>query len=499
LAPGKNEIKWFAFDKKGNRASVIQIVNVHPLISFGRDKVTVEGGRIEIPILLNGLSPIYPLTVPIVISELSSATENDYVFTGLNAVFIEGEVESSIVVNITTDDINESSESLIIGFTQSINDESEFVPFNKGAKDEFELTIVEENIAPEVNLSIKQSNSETIMVSKSDGVVVITAHVIDPNIDEEHTYDWSLTDSSLINENNTVQSDEYIFDPSLLEPGTYEIILAVSDRQSAVDTVHTYILVVESLPILVSSQDSDNDGIDDLTEGTSDDDNDGIPDYLDNIKMENVLPASATVTDSFLIECEPGVSCRLSQFSLVSLSGGAQLGENDINNQETLSEDNDYTLSGGIFDFAVVGIPLGSQTSIVIPQSEAIPANATYRKFQNNQWQTFVENGNNSVQSTQGQLGYCPPPKDDMWENGLIEGYFCVQLTIEDGGPNDADGVANSTVVDPGSIGVAKEMIPEEIPVINSKNKSGSTSWLLFILAFMVMIKTSQRIKKKTQ
>ena len=38
------------------------------------------------------------------------------------------------------------------------------------------------------------------------------------------------------------------------------------------------------------------------------------------------------------------------------------------------------------------------------------------------------------------------------WLNSPARCYWCVQLTIEDGGPNDADGVANQEIVDPGGV-----------------------------------------------
>ena len=63
-------------------------------------------------------------------------------------------------------------------------------------------------------------------------------------------------------------------------------------------------------------------------------------------------------------------------------------------------------------------------------------------------------------------LGTCPSTGDDSYLKGLAEGDFCVQLTIEDGGPNDTDGQVNGTVKDPGGVGSA--FIP--MPVISISN-----------------------------
>lgn len=72
-------------------------------------------------------------------------------------------------------------------------------------------------------------------------------------------------------------------------------------------------------------------------------------------------------------------------------------------------------------------------------------------------WQNFHENTHNQLASTQGEEGYCPPPGDAAYISGLTKGHWCVQLTIEDGGLNDADGERNRTILDPGGVGQATE------------------------------------------
>src|SRR5690606_12900442 len=96
---------------------------------------------------------------------------------------------------------------------------------------------------------------------------------------------------------------------------------------------------------------------------------------------------------------------------------------------------------------------IGQSVRIVLPQASAIPHQPVYRKFINGRWRTFVEDANNELHSAPGNPGYCPPPGNDEWESGLIAGYHCVQLTIQDGGPNDGDGIANAAVEDPGGVG----------------------------------------------
>jgi hypothetical protein len=49
--------------------------------------------------------------------------------------------------------------------------------------------------------------------------------------------------------------------------------------------------------------------------------------------------------------------------------------------------------------------------------------------------------------------GLCPPLSDFEYEIGLIAGNECVQVTIEDGGPNDNDEEVNGKVSLLGGVG----------------------------------------------
>ena len=72
-----------------------------------------------------------------------------------------------------------------------------------------------------------------------------------------------------------------------------------------------------------------------------------------------------------------------------------------------------------------------------------------------------------------GSAGECPGLNDAAWTATPSAGDFCMKLTIVDGGPNDADGNANASVVDP--IGVGGGQGAEGGPVDLPKN-TGSPS-----------------------
>jgi hypothetical protein len=209
--------------------------------------------------------------------------------------------------------------------------------------------------------------------------------------------------------------------------------------------------------------DSDDDGVDDATEGHGDSDGDRIPDYLDAVDDPALLPGSDTTGTSYLLQVSPGLNLALGRTAVVSGLISAAVSEEDLADSGGVggsagvnAQDEAYAYPVGIFDFEVSGLSaVGQPVKIVIPTLDEIPDGATYRKyFAPTGWQEFVEDDNNAVASAPGAPGVCPPPGDSSYVSGLTAGHHCIELTIEDGGPNDADGFANGSVRDPGAVAV---------------------------------------------
>jgi hypothetical protein len=97
----------------------------------------------------------------------------------------------------------------------------------------------------------------------------------------------------------------------------------------------------------------------------------------------------------------------------------------------------------------------GQSINVTLPVQGGLPANAIYRKFVDSKgWFTFVEDEKNYVSSSLGTPTSCPSAGSTSYEKGLKQGDYCIQLTIEDGGDNDADGSINGIVDDPGGVAV---------------------------------------------
>lgn len=150
-----------------------------------------------------------------------------------------------------------------------------------------------ENERPIAAVSFFQNNSATNLVSKSDGKVVLDINLegidletVNLNLDTELPYEAIDSDSS------------FVFDLTDVDPNTYNIGLNITEAaeqstdhtlsfQTSLQSTITFqknisLTVVDSLPTLSETNDSDNDGLNDLAEGIGDVDQNGSPNFLDS-------------------------------------------------------------------------------------------------------------------------------------------------------------------------------------------------------------------------
>ncbi|WP_018414607.1 tandem-95 repeat protein [Teredinibacter turnerae] len=458
LAPGLHTVQWRAEDFMGNSSVAQQQVYVRPLVSLSKNQFAAEGATVTVKVLLNGEAPVYPFTVPYVIDSSSTADSADHSLQNGTVTFEDGETEVAFSFTTVADGVAEGDETLVVRLDDRTSDnedlldgfDADMFDVNAGTSNAFQLTLQENNVAPTIALQLIQNNKPTILVQPSAGEVVITADVTDTNVDDTYRLVWSSASLGIDAGSN---GDELRLGAADLSLGVHKIKVQVTDAAGASSSASLNFNVVSSLPVLSGTTDSDGDGSDDASEGTGDADGDGIADYLDNISLPNVLPEVLDDSTHFLMECDPGVRCRLGEFAMQQPQGGSRLASDDLVAMDGINPDPNYNMDF-VFDFDMEDLPLaGQEVSVVIPQISQLPAGAVYRKFTNGQWRDFVEDANNRLHSAPGSEGLCPPPGDAAYRSGLNQGDWCVQLTIEDGGPNDADGEANNAVVDPGGVG----------------------------------------------
>ncbi len=436
FAPGEHIVYWQATDADGNTATKAQKVRVNPLVSLSKDQLVTEGNEVEIQLILNGPAPVYPVTVPYNVS--GSAGGNDHTLISGVAEISAG-LSTTIRFNVLEDGVADASEDIVITLDSSVN---------RGSKRSTRIVLSEANVAPVVSLNVQQKAENRLTVGAADGVVTVTATVTDSNPQDQLSGVWN--GGTL--QNTSADSSQFSFDPAQQSPGLYQISYTATDTgtPNLSATSQVFVVVRPALPTL-GTTDSDGDLIPDNQEGFADSDSDGIPDYQDAINECNVMPTELLGQTQFVAEGDPGVCLRLGTVAASTDAGGLQIAK------DAVATDTAAVNIGGIYDFIAYGLPeQGKSYSLVIPQRLPVPANAVYRKYNDvTRWVDFVSNERNSVSSAAGERGFCPPPGSTEWSAGLTEGHWCVQVRVEDGGPNDADGIANSAIVDPGGVAVA--------------------------------------------
>ena len=331
------------------------------------------------------------------------------------------------------------------------------------------IDIIDRNIEPKGSFTVSQQGLLSHVISKEAGTALIELNAFDANADQL-SIDWQLPDTLV---NNDIVDNRLQLDPSTLLAGTYRIIAVLSEQETTElysSSIAVDINVIDSFPVL-GEGDSDSDGISDIVEGVSDSDGDGIADYLDTDTNTSRLPL---LNQSGGIQTPVGVKLSLgsvvrasqglsAQHAVITMADIAAHGDQGNSAQNTA--DVHYTGLTSITNFTVSSDDANfNQAIVVIPliDEQFIPTNASYRKFiASKGWFDFVIDESNIISSARkDDNGNCPLPESVIFTVGLTEGDQCIQLVIEDGGPNDADGFKNGHVEDPGLLTSFVNQVP---------------------------------------
>lgn len=451
LAPGKHTVIWSASDAAGNKAEKEQIINIRPLANWQVNQQAAEGNNLMVSLFLNGEAPEYPVVANYTVT--GSATNPDDHNAQSGSLTIASGDEAQLELMIAADSNSEGDENIIFTLDSISN-----AVIGKQAT--HEVVISEQNHAPAVSLNATSDSSNTLartLFASNSGGVTITASVNDVDEDDSHSLEWEA-DNAL---GGTANGSSYQFDPATAGAGVYQVtVTATDDADSpASGSAIMTLTIVDALPAL-GSEDSDGDGISDQEEGFVDSDGDNVPDFADNVEANNLLAiyplGGEPVEAAWFVESQAGLNLKLNVYGSNSGDYSPLVeGEDLVDNNAADKSDNGFIYDNGIFDFVVSNMPVqGESVNVIIPQVNAIPAGAVYRKELNGRWAEFVEDANNKVSSAAGERGVCPPPGSDDYQQGLTAGHYCVQLTIEDGGANDADGKADGNIVDPGGVAI---------------------------------------------
>ncbi|WP_322790569.1 choice-of-anchor U domain-containing protein, partial [Thalassotalea loyana] len=450
LVSGRHTIEVQASDKEGNIAISAINVDVVPQLTIANQYPVEAGGSYNVSVHLSGVAADYP--VQIAYSLLVNGFVNNQLVGNIEqgqygqlAVVIPEDLDSSDDLKLQID----SSENAFIGHTR-----------------ESQLLLTQDNVAPLLGLRVFQNEQPVSVIDPTNGVVKIVATVHDINQNDSHDIFWSTNHATITNEIRDADELTFEFDPSNINAGIYHLeASAIESNTSDSFSVSRFIqLIIAELPLLERAFDSDNDGINDADEGYYDSDGDGIADYLDNDDNNTRLPTSDNTQP---LQTEEGLQISLGLFvsrlgvevnqSGISIDELAQV----VSDEDADTNDESFELKTPVYNFTVNGLlKHGATAAIVLPlaDGESIPAEAVYRKYSvSTGWYNFVEDENNTISSAVfDDSGNCPVARSTAYSQvsaqGLVEGNNCIQLIIQDGGPNDADGMANGSIEDPGAL-----------------------------------------------
>jgi VCBS repeat-containing protein len=488
---GHYDVTWTAFNSSDTSLGTsVQSFDVRPIVSFAADQLSDETGTVTVKATLNGQAANYPVVVTYNVSGTADSSDHNAVpgsfsFTSPNQI-------SNFSFEILADTLVEGTETVVFTLVSVVN-----AVISSDAT--HTVSIVEGNAVPAVNLRLSQNGNTVSKAYVSEGAVTVDALVTDPNSAQTHSFDWSRTSNSLLPPtDNTVTN--WTFIPTV---GNHLIGLVVIDSgsPSLSNTISQIINVsVDAVPTLKDLNgndiDSDGDSVLDIDEGFGDSDQDGIPDYLDaqsnGAADQHLIPNQTAATDNatwFLVQTEPGIKILTGNTSRASNNSGAIVTDANIGSFGSalggapLNASDDFEHVGGIYDFELSGLVPGRSANIVIPLQSAIPIDASFRKFKSDTgWSGFVADNNNRVSSAPGILGTCPETGSSQYIDGLVAFSNCLQLTIQDGGPNDADGVANGVIKDPGSLSITLKS-----PVTPTVRGSGRIDIVMLLGLFLLI------------
>ena len=446
---GQFDIGWTVSDEAGNSVEGNQSVTVLPLVNLTQSSVATEGTDIEVNVYLSGNAPTYPVNIPVTLSG-SAQAGTDYSVSG-DAISIEAGIKGTMIISVLEDAEYDSQETIEIALGEPTN-------AALGSLQARTITITEENLAPELNLVVKQSGVISSTVYSDKGSVSVEAVYSDLNASDSHVLEWD-TAAWIGSADNapelTFEGNSVSFDATALTAGTFSISATVTDDGSPLlDKSRTVaIRVIAESPSLLDTSDSDNDGTSDADEGVADTDGDGIPDYLDNITETYLAPISVGSTN--VVEAQVGISISIGDSALASDSNAIGITEESLEALTGIA-DEDYLYPEGLFDFKLSGAELGASYRLVLPLASPFVVGSVFRKYidSNIGWQNYEVNATNAISSAAAVDGACPQPGSALFTDGLTEGHSCIELFIEDGGPNDSDKKADGLVTDPSGFAV---------------------------------------------
>ncbi|MCC2607361.1 Ig-like domain-containing protein [Planctobacterium marinum] len=440
FSSGAHQIEWRARLDNGDLVSALQKINVWPVISIEDEVYVQEGHPVSIKVELNGLPPEYPVILNYSISGTADIDDHDL---SEGELIIESGMVAFIDFNIAEDDVAEADETIVVTLRSDAQ--------NIG-NDESIVLITENEMLPKVALIATQKGVPKSIVEQNAENLVVSAKISSVISGDRESIQWFLNGTVLQDETSSVLE----LNPMEMEMGVNKIAVVVTSAvaPSVKNETETFINLVTSYPAL-SHADSDGDSIPDLMEGFLDSDSDGIADYLDSTNSCSLIQLTSHAQEYIFAETLTGECIVLGEHAIEDGADGIALNSELVT---SATESQDFTAISSAVDFRVNEIArFGGTSEIVIPLDSEIATGAWYRQFNSTVgWHDFLLSANDQIYTANQVNGVCPSVRDSSWKPGVLSGYQCLKLAIQDGGSNDMDGLQNYAVASLGYIGLPK-------------------------------------------
>lgn len=341
---------------------------------------------------------------------------------------------------------------------------------------------------PTLDLQLEQDGRQVQRLRADGGPSALIVRVTNPLFGQPAAFDWSRSHAALLTQVEVLDDNRarLVIAPGQLPAGDIFTAVARVSRAGRTAVAKLRIPVAPTATAESQTRDSDGDGIVDHHEGSLRADLDPTASHR--------LQSRRDDDQHFLLTTEPGLKLQLGQSARAAavnqstLSLGAVTEHLPDASAEHVIDALPGQALGGVataeymaFDFEVVGLAsAGESVQVVLPLPAPIEPEARYLKFHAaTGWQAFTTDALNQIHSApwlDSTEGLCPPTGHQSYQEGLSPGHTCVQLTLQDGGPNDADRYSaddqlsadeglNGIVVDPGAIVVPKPAVQDSFRV----------------------------------
>jgi len=276
------------------------------------------------------------------------------------------------------------------------------------------------------------------VLARDQGKVALLAQVMNYT-HRKYRYVW---DTTALGTAHVIgrESAWLILDPSTLTAGLYQLTATIIDIDSPDHTATTQIdlLVLDTLPPLSETNDSDGDGIVDASEGYTDDNNNGIAAFGERGNATDVLPIKPFTAGTNLVRATPGLQLALGTAAFTAQNNTATVSSAALLSSGTITADAANTVvDHTLLDIRVNGSnPINSDAELVMPLTYL---GSTLKFLARNGTWTQIDNAQQELLkfAAADAIGNCPNTMSSAYQTTATANSNCVELRIQDNGELD--------------------------------------------------------------